>query len=150
MEVLYLNDNPEIQGNIPPAISQLGSLKQLRIGNTKMGGQLPDEFFAVPTLTDFQAQNDAFSGRIVPEQWVKLTELQVLDLSFNSFTGPLPDIFARYDRLRELKLQGNDMTGEISLDVCRRRGNGNFDLKILTVDCNIECPDCCDTIECVP
>lgn len=64
-----------------------------------MGGILPNEFFYLTSLKEFQIANDNFSGRMASQSWSNFTLLEDLDLTYNDFTGPLPDIFLDFVHL---------------------------------------------------
>ena len=136
-----------------------------------MGGTLPNEFFYLTSLKEFQIANDNFSGRMASQSWSNFTLLEDLDLTQNDFTGPLPDIFLDFVHLgkhlfgrlnipfvshidscflvaEELKLQGNRLTGTIPDGICDLRGTGPGEVSVLTVDCNIVCTCCDDLAEC--
>ena len=110
-----------------------------------MGGEIPDEFFHLTTLREFEIPRDNFVGRLesMSDQLLNFTLLEDLDLAHNDFTGPIPNIFLQFKDLEELKLQGNPLTGEIPVEVCLERGTGNGQIGVLTVGCDIKC-SCCD------
>ena len=43
-----------------------------------------------------------------------------------------------------LTLDGNDLSGSVSQNLCGRTGDGFFDLKELTVDCDVIACECCN------
>jgi hypothetical protein len=57
----------------------------------------------------------------------------------------------RYSRLKtteELVLQDNQLTGTISQELCNQRGLSFGELKILTVDCVVQCSCCTKWTDC--
>ena len=97
----FLGDNIGITGEISPDIVKMTALERLVVPRTGMGGVLPDEFFATNNMKTFIAAEAKFSGNLEPDQWVKLTGLQNLDLSFNQFGGPIPNVFHALGQLRK-------------------------------------------------
>ena len=69
-----------------------------------MGGIIPDELFDVTTLREFEIPRAKFIGRLesMSDRFLKLASLQDLDLAYNDFTGPLPDIFWELEKLGTL------------------------------------------------
>ncbi|KAL2667820.1 hypothetical protein AAZV13_01G090500 [Glycine max] len=49
----------------------------------------------------------------LPENLVKLTNLEILDVSYNKLTGPIPSIFGDLPHLNMLFLEGNHLTGSL-------------------------------------
>ena len=165
-----MQDNPNLQGQIPPDIRNLVKLERLRFGNTQVGGTLPAEFFWITTLKDFLVPRANFQGEMSPVQWLNFTNLEELDIAFNQFRGPVPNIFDEIPRLGEypgdcfsiangrlshmngvveiLRLQGNDLTGTLEADICEQRGSKIGDIQVLVVDSDIACPgNCCESCD---
>eukprot|EP00977_Amphora_coffeiformis_P012269 scaffold3034_cov173-Amphora_coffeaeformis.AAC.5 len=143
---LLANENQNITGTIPTVIGQAVQLERLRLGDTEMGGVLPDELFNCSALKELTIQNANFFGTMDADLWSRFTNLEDINLSYNDFSGRLPtEAFAGYTGIEEIKVQGNRFTGTIPQGVCLKRGSGNGDLIVLTVDCNIVCT-CCDTL----
>lgn len=95
----FVDDNPLLEGNLSPDVSKLVNLERFRLGRTNMGGALPPELFTVQTLKEFQIPQASFEGVLRDDQWLQLTQLQKVDLSFNKFAGPVPQELWRLDRL---------------------------------------------------
>jgi hypothetical protein len=89
----FVNGNADIEGEIPDEISKLDSLRQLRLGGTRFGGEIPDAIFTMTNLIELEIPNANFVGSLVANQWLNLTGLVDIDLSFNDFEGAIPDIF---------------------------------------------------------
>ena len=98
---LYLNQNPNLGGGLSPSISNLMSLERLRLGDTNMGGVIPDEFFHLTNLKEFEIPRANFVGRLdlMSSALLNFTELEDLDLAYNDFTGSIPDIFLQFEHL---------------------------------------------------
>ena len=103
---LFVNQNPDLGGEMSPLFNRLLSLQRLRLGDTNMGGTIPDEIFQMTTLIEFEIPRDKFSGNLesMSDRLLNLTLLEDLDLAFNDFTGPLPDIFWKFPNLGEFHL----------------------------------------------
>lgn len=177
LDVLYVNDNPLLQGGITSEYQQLVSLRRLRLGRTDMGGPLPAEFFTLQELRDFQIPQASFEGVLNDADWLNLSRLEKVDLSFNNFSGPIPQIFddlpnlgtcetwfegtcvtvvhrnsrllTRSFHVGEVRLQGNAFSGSLTNDICAARGDGLNEIKVLVLPGSVSCPNCCDYCETV-
>ncbi|EED87757.1 predicted protein, partial [Thalassiosira pseudonana CCMP1335] len=112
--------NNKLEGGLPPEISHLSSLSTLRLRNNSLGGTLPSSFNLLSSLTTLDLswnRNDGNVGITGPLlEFAELSALTRLDLSHNSFSGPIPDFFlARIDiftGLTEVYASSCGMRGE--------------------------------------
>ena len=141
LRILYLSENLELTGSIPTALSS--ELQRLRLDDTSIGGFLPEELYDLTNLVELTLEEAGFGGTI-SERIAQLNEtLSQLDLSDNNFVGPLPVGLDALTALERLEQDGNpSLTGAVSVAVCGERGETQWDLKVLLVDCTIAC-DCC-------
>lgn len=95
--VLLSASNNKLEGGLPPEISHLSSLSTLRLRNNSLGGTLPSSFNLLSSLTTLDLswnRNDGNVGITGPLlEFAELSALTRLDLSHNSFSGPIPDFF---------------------------------------------------------
>ena len=70
-------------------MSNLDKLRELRLANNQLTGEVPVEFWNLDNLETLQLSNNQLSGAIPPELGV-LTGLRYLYLGGNSFTGCIP------------------------------------------------------------
>jgi len=140
---LQLHENQGINGTISPLISKLSLLTTLQLGFTGLGGEIPTEMFVLTDLSEMNLENAQFSGTI-PELFKNLNaSLMDLLLNNNRFTGSVPVAFDYLTALETLQIQGNEITGTISAQICVERGLRFQQLATLIVDCVVVC-DCCD------
>ena len=146
LTTVNLRENAGISGTISPRVSQLSDLSILQLGFTGLGGAIPDEMFLLTKLSEMNLENAQFAGTI-PELFKNLNStLMDLFLNDNSFTGSVPVAFDHLTALETLQIQGNELTGSISAQVCSERGLRFQQLATLIVDCVITCT-CCDNCE---
>ena len=146
LTTVQVRENDEINGTINPLISRLSSLTTLQLGFTGLGGGIPDEMFLLTALSEMNLEGAQFSGTI-PELFKNLNaSLMDLFLNDNQFTGAVPKAFDHLTALETLQIQGNQLTGSISAEVCSGRGLRFQQLATLIVDCVVEC-GCCDNCE---
>ncbi|KAJ6829955.1 leucine-rich repeat receptor protein kinase MSP1 [Iris pallida] len=56
---------------------------------------------------------DAGMDRHIPEKLGKCKSLKILDISFNSFLGPLPDTFRSLESIGSFIVEGNHLSGPV-------------------------------------
>ena len=93
LQILNLSNN-NLRGPIPMFIGNLESLKELRLNNNQLGNPVKDD--KIPPDT--------------PIQLGLINKLEVLDLSSNEFTGPIPSSIGSLRHLIELNLHTNKLT----------------------------------------
>ncbi|PRP79419.1 putative leucine-rich repeat receptor-like protein kinase [Planoprotostelium fungivorum] len=108
---IFSND---IEGEIPADFGLL-SLTTLNLGDNRLTGQIPSSFInmtAVGTLV----LTDNFLAGDIPSWLLTLPSLVDIDLSFNSFTGPIP-VPSQTVRLQSVDLSKNKLSGAISQEL---------------------------------
>nr|XP_017251198.1 PREDICTED: probable LRR receptor-like serine/threonine-protein kinase At1g53440 [Daucus carota subsp. sativus] len=114
-----------LEGPIPSSISSLKNITELRISDLSGANS------TFPDLKDMQLhvlilKNCLIKGAI-PEYLGGFSELKILDLSFNSLSGQIPDSMASLNLyLKFMFLSHNSLTGEIPSWITG--SEGNFDL----------------------
>ncbi|KAK6930639.1 Protein kinase domain [Dillenia turbinata] len=94
------------------------SLRSLLLSGNSLEGPLPSTLLHCVSLNTLNLSNNHFSGAPVFENGIwALTKLRTLDLSLNSFSGPVPKGIFRLHNLKDLRLYGNHFSGEIPSDV---------------------------------
>ncbi|KAI3852883.1 hypothetical protein MKX03_003270 [Papaver bracteatum] len=81
-----------LSGSLPSDLRGLRSLQKMMVGDNALTGSLPDNLF--PTLTQLQfvvLRNNSLSGSIPDLLW-SIMELRLLDISYNDFSGVLPNL----------------------------------------------------------
>lgn len=146
---LQLNYN-KLAGGIQPALGRLTNLAQLELGNNPLGGTIPRELGDLTSLRQLELTTALLTGTIPPEIFnlakleelrladnqlegtitdvVKLTNLQVLELYFNRFSGSIPAGLRNLKNLRNVGVNGNAFTGEIPGGVGDLTGLTSFDV----------------------
>ncbi|KAK4484210.1 hypothetical protein RD792_011432 [Penstemon davidsonii] len=125
---LYKN---QLSGTLPPSICHhLPKLKFLILSNNQLGGNIPRSLTTCAELNEIYLSDNNFIGNI-PMQIGNLSQLQylslgennltvtnmsnldVFDLSWNSFHGAVPSEMGRLSNLTWLNLAGNKLDGDI-------------------------------------
>lgn len=91
LESLNLNGN-KFQGPLPQTLVYCKKLQVLDVGNNELQDTFPSWMETLPQLRVLVLRSNRFNGIVLPSSMDKLPfpELQVLDISWNSFTGSLP------------------------------------------------------------
>lgn len=116
---LWLDFNPDLEGEIPASIGDKTTLRSLSLTNCAISGTIPSALG-------------------------QLTGMEKMWLLNNNLDGPIPAELAALTGLETLHLEGNDLTGNMPGEVCVLRGTL---LNDLAADCKLPSPeiscDCC-------
>ncbi|CAD6342555.1 unnamed protein product [Miscanthus lutarioriparius] len=110
--VLELSYN-EFSGSIPPGLGNCSMLRVLKAGHNNLNGTLPHEFFNATSLEYLSFSSNCLHGILDVTHIAKLSNLVILDLGENNFSGKIPDSIGQLKRLQELRLDYNSMYGEL-------------------------------------
>lgn len=110
--VLELSYN-KFSGGVPPGLGNCSMLRVLRAGHNNLSGTLPRELFNNTSLEHLSFSSNSLHGTVDGAHVAKLSNLVVLDLGDNSFSGKIPDTIGQLKRLQELHLDYNSMYGEL-------------------------------------
>jgi Leucine-rich repeat (LRR) protein len=105
LTVLGVAGNELITGNLQ-GIGNLANLQQLYIGETKIGGPLPEELGQLVNLLVIKSPETAFTGAI-PSSFGNLKNLTELDFGKNQLTGSLAEELGGMSLLKKISLDGN-------------------------------------------
>ena len=111
-------DNNNINGTIPPELSQLTNLEILDLFGNQLTGPIPPEISRLTNLEILDLYGNQLTGRIPPEI-SRLTNLEILDLYGNQLTGRIPPEITKLTNLEWLYLHGNQLTGRIPPEITR-------------------------------
>ncbi|XP_069152269.1 receptor-like protein Cf-9 [Solanum lycopersicum] len=102
-----------LSGSIPKPLWNLTNIEVLNLGDNHLEGTISD-FFRLGKLWFLSLGNNNFSGRLEflssNRSW---TQLEFLDFSFNSLTGPIPSNVSGLQNLYSLSLSSNQLNGTI-------------------------------------
>ncbi|OMO49797.1 hypothetical protein COLO4_38379 [Corchorus olitorius] len=92
---LNLNSN-QLEGPLTPSISNCKDLEVLDLGNNMINDTFPHWIEALPELRVLVLHSNHFQGSVVSSKNPQsLSKLQIVDLSNNNFSGPLPTSYMK-------------------------------------------------------
>ncbi|XBI51924.1 hypothetical protein VPH35_034377 [Triticum aestivum] len=101
-----------LQGNIPISLGASSSLSYINLANNTLTGGIPLSLASSSTLSTLILSRNSLSGEIPSTLFDNSSELTMVDLRMNSFTGAIPP-FHEATALRFLCLTGNFLSGSI-------------------------------------
>ncbi|XP_073365543.1 uncharacterized protein [Aegilops tauschii subsp. strangulata] len=101
-----------LQGNIPISLGASNSLSYVNLANNTLSGGIPLSLASRSTLSTLILSRNSLSGEIPSTLFDNSSELTMVDLQMNSFTGAIPP-FHEATALRFLCLTGNFLSGSI-------------------------------------
>ncbi|XP_066321215.1 tyrosine-sulfated glycopeptide receptor 1-like [Miscanthus floridulus] len=140
LAILELSHN-KLSGSIHPGLGNCSKLKVLKAGHNHLSGTLPDELFNATLLEHLSFSSNSLHGILEGTHIAELTNLVILDLGENNFSGKVPDSIVQLKKLQELHLGYNSMSGELpsTLSNCTNLtnidlGNNNFSGELTKVN----------------
>ncbi|OMO49796.1 hypothetical protein COLO4_38378 [Corchorus olitorius] len=120
---LNLNSN-QLEGPLTPSISNCKDLEVLDLGNNMINDTFPHWIEALPELQVLVLHSNHFQGSVVASKNPQsLSKLQIIDLSNNFFSGPLPTSY-----MQNLRAMMNLDKGKVAAYI-----NGGYDFSIALV-----------------
>ncbi|KAK1385895.1 leucine-rich repeat receptor-like serine/threonine-protein kinase BAM3 [Heracleum sosnowskyi] len=93
-------------------VSNLSSLRVLRMSNNMFSGSLDWDYSSLANLEVLDVYNNNFTSSL-PHEISSLKKLKYLDLGGNFFFGKIPESYGSLIGLEYLSLAGNDLRGKI-------------------------------------
>ena len=127
LTTLEFDDNNLI-GAIPSTIGLLTGLQKFSVGYTGVNGFLPSELWSLRHMRELILQHNHFSAQILPSTIAQLTDLTVLDISSNLWTGRIPTEVGLLTDLEGLDLDGSLLSGQLPSEIGLLTRLEEFDL----------------------
>lgn len=124
LDAIFLNNN-QFDSQIP---QNLGSspASVINLANNKLSGNIPASFGLMSSkVKEILFLNNQLTG-CIPQGVGLFTEMQVLDVSFNSLMGHLPDTISCLNQIEVLNLAHNKLSGQVPELVCSLRSLVNL------------------------
>lgn len=111
LQYLDLSYN-NLTGEIPAEIGNLNMLFSLSLGSNSFYGELPNELFQI-SLMDISLHSNNFSGEILHDIVLANPYIWEFDISFNYFTGNIPQFIGDFEEIHWLDISYNNFLGEV-------------------------------------
>ncbi|KAF8388373.1 hypothetical protein HHK36_027039 [Tetracentron sinense] len=109
-------DNVQIGTSFPPWLQTQKELVEIELHNVGISDTVPDGFWKLPDIKYLDLSNNQIRGRL--PNWMNFSKAEVIYLSFNFFSGPLPmNIGEIMPRLKVLDLYGNNLNDSIPYSI---------------------------------
>jgi hypothetical protein len=135
VEALQLESTLEgirVEGQIPPDLGLLTSLRRLELSATRLGGTIPSSLGRLTSLLTLLLPNNALTGTI-PSSIGSLTSLIELWLSYNDLNGTIPSSLGSLTSLDALYISYTALSGTIPSSIVRMKSLTVLDLQINTL-----------------
>ncbi|XXG56982.1 hypothetical protein AAC387_Pa03g4264 [Persea americana] len=127
LQLLALQKNL-LEGVIPQSIGNLSSsLWKLYMGNNRIYGRIPASINRLSNLQLLDLSYNSISGEILPEI-SQLQKLQMLGLAENQISGEVPASLGNLTKLNTLEIFGNGLEGSIPTTIGSYRHLTSLDL----------------------
>lgn len=103
--------NNSLVSDIPPQLGDLSGLVDLDLSLNSLVGELPSDLRGLRSLRTMAIGNNRLSGSLPDGLFPALTNLEIVDLSHNNFTGTIPDALWSISTLQLIDVSGNNFTG---------------------------------------
>jgi len=118
LRTLHLDSN-FLEGSIPDEFGKsMNSLEYLYLSNNKLQGKVPSFFGSMCRLQRLDLSNNKLNGEfpsfIQNSSWCSRHIIWELKLSYNQFTGKLPESINLLSGLKVLSLEGNSLEGDVT------------------------------------
>ncbi|KAK3016793.1 hypothetical protein RJ639_006059, partial [Escallonia herrerae] len=101
-----------LSGTLGYLLSALMSLRTLDVSGNNIHDSVPYQL--PPNLTSLNVSHNSLT-QAVGDVFANLSDLATLDLSFNNFSGDLPNSFSTLSNLSTLHVQNNQLTGALNV-----------------------------------
>ncbi|KAL3849196.1 hypothetical protein ACJIZ3_011078 [Penstemon smallii] len=103
-----------LTGTIPWSIFNISSLQTIGFTGNQLYGTLPNDMcYHLPKLVGLYLSSNQLSGDNIPTSLSACSELKVLSLAYNNFSGRIPTHMGNLSQLQKLYLESNKLSGTI-------------------------------------
>ncbi|CAD6260560.1 unnamed protein product [Miscanthus lutarioriparius] len=113
LHLLDLSRNQFLESELPREIGEMSSLRWLFLQGSGFSGVIPESFLGLEQLEVLDLSMNNLAGVVPPGFGGKFQKLMTLDLSQNGLSGPFPEEIARCSMLRRFEVHDNAFTGEL-------------------------------------
>ena len=99
-----MDGNANLEGSLSGDIVGMSFLTAIRLGQTRIGGTIPEEIFFLPELEEMDFSGAAFTGTLSESFQLLANSLRRVKLADNSFVGSIPEAFDSLTSLSKLMI----------------------------------------------
>jgi hypothetical protein len=100
-----------LSGSIPPSVGNCTNLTEFKVQYNNLSGDIPQEMQNLVNMVDLDLSYNQLSGTL--DFVCPLNKVKYLRLSFNIFSGAIPDCFSTHTDMEILTLQSTGISGII-------------------------------------
>lgn len=104
------------EGSMPEALGRLKTLIFLGLGLNRLLGKIPNSFYSLLSLLVPTLAYNQLHGNLPTNLGFTLSNMQVLNIGHNMFTGPLPKSLSNAWNLIEFDINGSNFTRKVEID----------------------------------
>ena len=143
LQKFVLIDTYSVTGTIPTELCDLYILRSLHLSGNVLNGSIPRCINNMSNLQLLDLTYNQFSGSI-PETLCQVPDMNELRLGFNKLTGEIPTCFGSLKSVTQLVLHENELEGNLPTDLCIMQDLMNLDVGSNALDGEI--PSCLASI----
>ncbi|RCV34078.1 hypothetical protein SETIT_7G134000v2 [Setaria italica] len=113
LHLLDLSGNQFTESELPPEIGEMSSLRWLFLQGSGFAGAIPESFLGLEQLQVLDLSMNSLTGAVPPRFSVRFQKLMTLDLSQNGLSGPFPEEIGKCLMLQRFEVHDNAFTGEL-------------------------------------
>lgn len=117
-----------LRGSLPPSLFHLPNLEVMDVSSNEFSGDIPSTI-DLPSIQSIDISQNFLEGSIPSGVCGNSTQILVLNLAENYFSGNIPPGFGNCSSLEHLFLGMNYLTGGLSEDIFRLRGLARLNLQ---------------------
>ncbi|KAK0572173.1 hypothetical protein LWI29_027267 [Acer saccharum] len=115
LQELNLLEN-SLVGRIPDMLGQLRQLTYVNLAVNKFFGMVPASIYNISSLERLVLGSNRLNGSLPPNIGFTLPNLKLFVISYNEFTGSLPDSISNSSNLVKFSISENNFKGKVSID----------------------------------
>ncbi|KAK9113116.1 hypothetical protein Scep_020635 [Stephania cephalantha] len=131
LTLIDLSSN-SLSGSIPPSLGTLSNLQFLNLSNNSLSGSIPVQLGGLSRLVEIDLSLNSLSGGLDDSLFSGLFRVQTVVFSHNGLTGGVPDALWRVPGLRFLDISYNNFTGILP----NLSSNANFGYAVFNLSNN--------------
>jgi Leucine-rich repeat (LRR) protein/tRNA A-37 threonylcarbamoyl transferase component Bud32 len=113
LHLLDLSGNQFTESELPPEIGEMSSLRWLFLQGSGFTGAIPESFLSLEQLQVLDLSMNSLIGAVPPRFGIRFQKLMDLDLSQNGLSGPFPEEIGKCLMLQRFEVHDNAFTGEL-------------------------------------